>query len=131
MVNDKQVNFDAYNIRGYNYFKLRDIALALRGSVKQFEVGWDAVSNTITLTSGKPYTEVGGEMAKMGVDNQTANWTTSTICLNGVEVRPVVYKINNNNYFMLRDLRKALDFNVSWDSATNTITIDTSMGYQE
>ncbi|MEG0798795.1 MAG: WG repeat-containing protein, partial [Acidaminococcaceae bacterium] len=40
-VNGKDVAFDAYNINGNNYFKLRDLAFALSGSEKQFDVGWD------------------------------------------------------------------------------------------
>lgn len=37
-VNGKDVSFEAYNIEGNNYFKLRDLAKALTGSNKQFEV---------------------------------------------------------------------------------------------
>ncbi len=34
LVNGKEVAFGAYNIDGYNYFKLRDLAMALSGTVK-------------------------------------------------------------------------------------------------
>ena len=40
--------FDAYNIEGSNYFKLRDLAYVLNGTDKQFEVGWDAAANAIS-----------------------------------------------------------------------------------
>ena len=56
LVNDKQTAFDAYNIGGNNYFKLRDLAHALNGSGKQFEVTWDGANNAILLTSGTAYT---------------------------------------------------------------------------
>lgn len=39
------------------------------------------------------------------------------------------YNILDNNYFKLRDLGQAFDFDVSWDEASQTITIDTSASY--
>jgi uncharacterized repeat protein (TIGR01451 family) len=41
------------------------------------------------------------------------------------------YNIEGNNYFRLRDIGEALDFGVTWDSAKNTVVIDTSKGYTE
>ena len=38
MVNGQAVAFEAYNIAGNNYFKLRDLAKVLSGTTKQFEV---------------------------------------------------------------------------------------------
>ncbi len=37
-VDGEKIGFEAYNIDGYTYFKLRDIAQALNGSDKQFEI---------------------------------------------------------------------------------------------
>ena len=129
LINGKPVSFDAYNISGNNYFKLRDIAFALNGSEKNFEVGWDATANAITLTSGKPYTKIGGEMAGKGSGNQQVKPTTAKIYLDGKEVQLTAYNIGDNNYFKLRDLGQAFDFGVEWDGNKNTISIDTSKGY--
>ena len=43
---------EAYNIDGYNYFKLRDI-----GIVMDIGIGWDSVRNTISIDSAKGYVE--------------------------------------------------------------------------
>jgi len=131
LINGKSVAFDAYNIDGYNYFKLRDLAYSLNGTAKQFEVGWDAANNAISLTTGKAYTVAGGEMIGKGAGNQIATLTTSKVYLNGQEVQFTAYNIGGNNYFKLRDIGQAIDFGVGWDAATNTISIDTSQGYQE
>jgi hypothetical protein len=128
-VNGKQVSFDAYNINDNNYFKLRDLAHILSGTEKQFEVGWNGGTNTITLTSGRPYTPVGGEMAGKGTENKTARGTTSKILLDGRDVSFTAYNIENNNYFKLRDIGEALDFGVDWEVESQTIVIDTSRGY--
>jgi hypothetical protein len=128
MVNGKKVAFDAYNINGSNYFKLRDLAYALSGTQKQFEVGWDSADNAITLTSKKPYTAVGGEM-EGGAGAKEALPTTSRIYKDGKEARFDAYNIGGNNYFKLRDIGEAFDFGVDWDEAAQTISIDTRKGY--
>jgi len=132
LVNGKSVDFESYNIDGSNYFKLRDIAAAVHKSEKQFEVGWDAANNAIKLESGKGYTMAGGELEKSAkAGNQQAVSTSSRIYLDGKEVQLTAYNIAGSNYFKLRDLAKALNIGITWDSKTNTIGIDTSIDYQD
>jgi len=131
LINGKSITFDAYNINDNNYFKLRDIAYILSGTGKQFSVDWIASSNAISLTSGKPYTAVGGEMESGGTEAKIPTQTDSKIMLDGKEVSFTAYNIDGNNYFKLHDIGKALDFAVDWDGAQNTIVIDTSKGYTE
>ena len=130
-VNGKNVSFDAYNIEGSNYFKLRDLAYVLSGTPKQFDVGWDSANNAITLISNKPYTPVGGEMSGSNSGNKIPTPTNSKIYLDGNEVSFTAYNINGNNYFKLRDIGKAFNFGVDWDSANNAIIINTAMPYVE
>lgn len=129
LVNSESIAFDAYNIDGNNYFKLRDIAYVLSGTEKRFEVGWDSASNVISLTSGQAYTAVGGEMKGKETGMKTPTATTSIITLDGRPVTFRAYTIEGNNYFKLRDIGQAFDFEIDWDSASNTIIIDTGKGY--
>ena len=46
------VNVAAYNINGYNYFRLRDIAILL-----DFNVDWQGDGGVIELDLSKEYTE--------------------------------------------------------------------------
>ena len=128
-VNGEDVAFTAYNIDGNNYFKLRDLAFALTDSEKQFDVGWDGAKNAISLTSGKAYTVVGGELVGKGTGDKTGTPTASKIYLDGKEASFTVYNIDGNNYFKLRDIGQAFNFGVDFDSATNTVVINTSKGY--
>lgn len=128
-VNGSAVSFDAYTIDGNNYFKLRDLAYVLSGTEKQFAVGWDGANNAISITSGMAYTAVGGEMTTGSASNTTATLSTATVYMDGAQVALTAYTINGNNYFKLRDVASALDFGVTWDSATSTIGIDTTTGY--
>ena len=129
LVDGKSVAFDAYNIANNNYFKLRDLAYVLNSSEKKFSVAWDGVNNAIALESGKAYTAVGGEMATKGSSTVNAASSTSVIMLNGTVVKLTAYNIANNNYFKLRDVGIAFDFDVSWSNEAQTIVIDTTSGY--
>lgn len=128
-VNGAPVVFDAYTIQQNNYFKLRDLAAALSGSAKQFEVTWD--KKAINLVSAKPYTPVGGELAKGDGASKTAQPSTAAIYVDGNPIALTAYTMNGNNYFKLRDIGKAFDFAISWDGANNTILIDTDQSYTE
>jgi hypothetical protein len=128
-VNGIQSSFDAYNINDSNYFKLRDLAHVLSGTLKQFDVGWNINTSAVTLTSGLPYTPVGGEMVARGLNSKVATPTDSKIYINGVQVNLTVYFIEGNNYFKLRDIGQALNFGVNWDAANNAVVIDTNLSY--
>ena len=139
-VNGKEVAFDAYNINGNNYFKLRDVALTVRKTAKQFEVQWDPTMiytndegkqarGGIALFSGKAYTTVGGEMKKGDGIAKNCVLTTSPITKDGKPVQFTAYNINGNNYFKLRDLGEAFDFNVSWDGQLKAVVVNTSESY--
>jgi hypothetical protein len=119
----------AYLIDDNNYLRLRDIALLVNGTEKQFEVDYDEKSKVITLTSGKVYTVIGYGSVGVGVAVKAANPTKNKIFLDGKELNLTAYLINNNNYLKLRDIGRALDFFVDWDGANNAIIIDTSRGY--
>lgn len=129
LVNGNAVSFDAYQINGNNYFKLRDIAKVISGTDKQFEVTWDGAKNAINLISGQSYTSVGGELAAGSGANQQAVLNTSTVYLDGKQINLTAYTIQGNNYFKLRDLGQTFDFGVGWDGANNTVTINTNTGY--
>ncbi|HYF77600.1 MAG TPA: hypothetical protein VD973_10740 [Symbiobacteriaceae bacterium] len=132
LVNGEAVAFGAYQINGNNYFKLRDLAMALSGTEKQFEVTWDGEKNAINLLTGRSYTSVGGELAVAeNPQPQVATPTASKIYLNGEEVPFAAYTIGGNNYFKLRDIGKAMDFGITWDASANRIGIDSKSSYTE
>ena len=72
-------NPQAYLINKYNYFKLRDVAYLLRNSTAEFEVGWEKSTNVITLTTGKNYTAVGGELNTKALSSAAGKPTTAIV----------------------------------------------------
>lgn len=130
MVDGVEKSFDAYRIDGNHYFKLRDMAYALSGTTRQFEVSWDGEKNAISLSSGQPYTVTGGEMTEaVGAQTRSAMLSASKVYLDGKEIKLTAYTIDGNNYFKLRDLGGALDFYVGWDGNSNTVEIESLFSY--
>jgi len=132
-VNGEEVAFDAYLINNSNHFKLRDLAMAVNGTGKNFEVMWNGEKNAIELLSGSPYTAVGGELARAeGASSvKQATVTGSGIYLDGKAILLTAYNIDGSNYFKLRDIAALFDIGVTWDAAAGTVGIDTSIGYEE
>lgn len=59
--NGQEVSLAGYEIDGYTYFKLRDVAAILNGTENQFSVDYDGTG--ISLATGQPYTRVQGDLA--------------------------------------------------------------------
>jgi hypothetical protein len=130
IINGKTVPFEAYTIDSRIYFKLRDLAMALKGSEVQFEVSWDGTRNAINLLTDKPYTVTGGELTlSANTSNKNAVLSAAKVFINGTEAKLTAYVIDGLTYFKLRDVGAAVNFGISWDGFTNTINIDTSSGY--
>jgi hypothetical protein len=129
-IDGKLVAFDAYAINGSNYFKLRDLAQAINGTAKQFDVGYDPASNSITISTGKAYVPVGGELSRSSSPAPApASVSSAKVLFNGSQINLVAYTIAGSNYFKLRDIGSYVNFNVSFDSAANAIRVDTSRNY--
>lgn len=123
-VDGEKVDFEAYNINGNNYFKLRDVAWALSGTDAQFNVTWNDAEGVINLIDGEDY----GKNGALSVGNgkvKSATLNTAPIMKDGSYVNMTAYNIEGNNFFKLRDLGEQFDFVVGWDGSANAVTIDT------
>lgn len=129
LVNGVNTSFEAYNINGSNYFKLRDLAKVVSGTEKQFQVEYNTQLKAINLKSNTAYTAVGGEMTTGDSKSKNATLNASKIFKDGIEVSLTAYNINGNNYFKLRDIAGAFNIGITWSSVTNTVGIDTSQNY--
>ena len=124
-VNGQAVKPQAYNIGGYNYFKLRDIAYMLRGTSSSFDVTWDSVNQAINIISGATYTAVGGEMTVASVSSIRVQESTAKLLLDGSGISIKGYNINGNNYYKIADMSAAIGFSVAFESTSRTVQITT------
>ena len=113
-----------------NYIKLRDLAYILSGTAAQFEVVWDG---DINVETGKPYTSNGSELNTPFSGQRAYEVSTTVTRINGVPVSldAILLKDDSGNgytYYQLRDLGRALGFNVGW-SAERGIFLETDKPY--
>ena len=128
-VDGTKANVAAYTIAGNNYFKLRDIAAIVSGSEKQFEVSWNNDAKRIDLTSGKPYTIVGGELGAIGSASKQAETSTAVVYKDNAQMDYTGYNIDDNNYYKLRDVCKSFDIGINWDAENQRVDILTDENY--
>ena len=128
-VDGTKANVAAYEINDNNYFKLRDIAAIVNGSEKQFEVSWNNDAQRIDLTSGKPYTTVGGELGAIGSASKTAESSTAVVYKDDAKMDYTGYNIDDNNYYKLRDVCESFNIGIKWDGANQRVDILTDESY--
>lgn len=131
LVDSKEIAFDAYIINDFTYFKLRDVAMALNGTQKQFDTLWNEKEKAINVVTNTAYTVAGGELQKGAAKNKKALCSTVTLYFNGVEKALLAYNIDGNTYFKLRDLAKEIDFGVAWNEQSQSIAIQSDSSYTE
>lgn len=129
-VNNKDIAMDVYNIDGFNYFKLRDIAMALDKTSDSFNVSWE--NGAITMELGTSYIPVGGELTVTAdASAQTAMPVTAEFTDGQEKATLTAYNIKDNNYFQLREISDTLGLSVTFDEATQSISIETQVLNEE
>lgn len=109
-----QRQFQAFLINSNNYVMLRDLAYYMNGSAAQFEVSYDVGTKAINIFSKQAYTVQGYEDTVKADKSKVYKDTTSNIFIDGKEVTLKGYNIEGSNYFKLRDLASALNFDVDY-----------------
>jgi transglutaminase-like putative cysteine protease len=127
-VNGVPASPGAYNIGGSNYFKLRDIAAMLAGTGRDFDVGWDGASKTVSIRTDGAYIPDGTELGGSPAASVPAALPEVTLTIDGVAVCMAAYNIGGSNYFKLRDMGESIGFSVAYDAAANAIHIETDEG---
>lgn len=131
-VDGKNVELRAYSAsyEGNNFICIRDLAFALNGSEKQFNLTYDKNKNAVCIVKGQPYVAVGDE-------NQTGDrsvaWASSsvpTLYVNDKKVQYTTYSIAGNTYFKFVDLMQIFNINATYNDSNNTIKVDTKKDYE-
>ena len=91
----------SYIIKENYYLKLRDIAIILSGTAKEFNLDWNPTRNTIYLSSNDSYPKVEMPIVSLDTSLKTAVPSDVTIFLDGQELYLSVYVIENSNYVHL------------------------------
>lgn len=121
-IDGNNIDVSGFNIDDSNYYKIRDIAMVLRGTDSRFEVLWNADSGEIDIITKVIYTPVGGELYHK--DNyREVKRVSSKLNVDGKGVILEGYNIDGNTYFKIRDIGELVGFETGWDASNQTILI--------
>ena len=141
LVDGRELSFQAYEIDGYHYFKIRDLAAAFAGTRQQFVPKGNGSGAALFKSFGEfeKYQSIGDELQagdgtpKEAVPVRHILYTDSTIQVNAPfaarQSKCDGYSIEDYNYIKLRDMADVFDFGVRWDGAQSRIEIDTELPY--
>lgn len=134
----KKVSFQMYALRDAkgnptNYVKVRDLALALNDSKAQFSVDWNQTAKAVELTAKAPYIPNGSENSTPFSGERAYKAPQNPTYVNGAASDLAAIYLTSDTgggftYYRLRDLGKALGFNVGW-SAERGVFIETGKPY--
>ena len=119
----EEVMVGAYDVEGFNYLKLRDVAAILNAKKCQFSVGYDEPTKLITVELAKGYEKVEGDLAEIKDEKAKAIVSVKNILVNGEEKEIKTALINEYNYMQLRDLASLVGLDVKYDAKNKVIML--------
>ena len=138
LVDGAAVEFQAYALKDEagndtNYVKLRDVAFVLNGTDAQFEVDWESEAGLVSVTTGTAYTPDGSELSTPFEGNRPYTPVAGTTLVDQQAAHLDAFFLFDDQgggytYYKLRDLGKALGFNVDW-SAEKGVFVETDKPY--
>lgn len=120
-------NVRAYNINGNNYFGLRDLAALITYGGKGVNVNYYPERNTAIISlnqGGQAFVNSGSTPPIRQIIP-----SNTKIYIGDRRLNANAYLINSSNYFKLRDLLSALDVNVVYNPADNSMDIQPGKPY--
>ena len=135
----KQVDFQMYALLNEagdptNYIRVRDLAMAMNGTKGQFNVDW--IDGAVTLVAGAPYTTPNGSENTIPFsDARSYKLPENSTNVNGAAGGLTAFVLTDDEggdhtYYQLRDLGRALGFNVGW-SAERGVFIESDKPYTD
>ena len=126
VVNNQVVDCLAYNIGGYNYFKLRDVLKGLNNTGDKHNVRYHAADRLVEVVPGEAYVDEagkGGKDAGGEVPDSQVFMGEAKIKINGVTANVKSCNIAGYNYLQIRSLGKVLSKQVGYDEQRRIVHV--------
>ena len=125
-IDGEERSAEVYNIDNRNYFKLRDMAALLADTDAAFSVAYDKARDTVIVRTGEAYEKQPGDLEQGADRSAKAVRSRQALEIDGVSVTDLlVFNLDGNNFFQLRELGAALGFGVDYDPASDTMVVTT------
>lgn len=119
----REVSLNIYQIGGYNYFKLRDIAALCKGTDAQFNVKYNLDNGAVTVLEGDSYKVTGEDLKKVPEKNHFADMRDFDVIVREETKHMKSALIGDHNYLRLRDLGVLLDLDILFSKEENAVWI--------
>ena len=126
VVNNQVVDCLAYNIGGYNYFKLRDVLKALDNTGDKHNVRYHAADRLVEIVPGEAYVDEAGKIGKVvggEVPDSQVFMGEAKVKINGITANVKSCKIAGYNYLQIRSLGKVLTKQVGYDEQRRVVHV--------
>lgn len=130
-IDSLDVNVPAYVIEGENYFKIRDLAYALKDTKAKFKVDYDSEIGAVVVEPGEDYEPMDGDMEPIKNPKSVGVRSNDKLVINGEKAKIKAYKIEGFNYFRLRDLGDIIGFGVDYDFENNKVVISSEISKED
>lgn len=130
-IDSLDVNVPAYVIEGENYFKIRDLAYALKDTKAKFKVDYDPEIGAVVVEPGEDYEPMDGDMEPIKNPKSVGVRSNDKLVINGEKAKIKAYKIEGFNYFRLRDLGDIIGFGVDYDFENNKVVISSEISKED
>lgn len=121
IVNGETTDVNAYNIGGYNFYKIKDLQYLCAGTGFAFTAGWNEKARAVELTTGTPETldPISTEASML----REAAPSSATLYKDGKKMSLTAYNIGGYTYFKLRDIGGLFGFDPIWNEKDKSITL--------
>lgn len=126
VVNNRVVDCVAYNIGGYNYFKLRDVVKGLSDTGDKINVRYDRKARVVEFVPGEAYVsspKVEGKIVAVEVPDSQVVMGHAKVKINGAVREVESCNISGYNFSKIRSLGEVLSKEVGYDSAKRAVHI--------
>lgn len=115
-----------------NYIRLRDLAVLLKDTTAKFQVGWDG---KVSLSTHTAYTPDGSELKTPFTGDRVYEPAAASTFVDGKAANLAAFTLKDDagggyTYYQLRDLGRALGFNVGW-TAQRGMFVETGKPYSD
>lgn len=121
-INDNKVEISGVKHQGFNYFRLRDIAYALKDTPSKFEVGYNKDRKSVVINAKTEYTGDKISPEKLGENLKPVE---IPIEVNKTLSHIEVVNVDGYNYFRLRDLAVLVGFEIKYNPEDKKVEIIT------
>jgi hypothetical protein len=129
-VNGKSKTFEAYTIKGEDYYKLIDLSYVLKGTYGKFEFEYDKTNDALCIQDGYEIDQYKAAMIQGDGKSKNAVLVYPNIYFNGIQKHLTVYRINETDYYKLSEVMDLINVGVIKNKKTCVVNLDTTKLYE-